>query len=366
MKEHTCRISRRAFLGGAAAFGAVSLVHPSLAFATPSSQKQDEADSVRAQVITMQQELDRASDTYYKALGEHDQAVQAMNDAQARIDEANAKIDSLQTKLGTRARSMYRSGSASFIDILLGAATFEEFSTSWDLLNQMNENDASMVQQTKDLKVQVEAEKAEYARQEKIAAEKTAEAKAIKDQAEATVAQMQTTLNSLDAEARALLEQEQRAAAEAAARENQKDFDVPSTGGGSSGGGSAGSGNSGGSGGGGTTIPPKGSVVDYAVSRLGCPYVWGATGPNSFDCSGLTSWCYNQVGIWITRTTETQYSAARAILPLSQAQPGDVLYTYGHVGICTSSGGGQYIHAPQPGDVVKYSNWAQFNCALRF
>lgn len=352
MREHTCRISRRAFLGGAVAFGAVSLVHPALAFATPLSDKQAEADSVRSQVITMQQDLDRASDSYFKALGEHDQALQAMESAQARIEEANAKIESLQSKLGTRARSMYRSGSTSFFDILLGASTFQEFATSWDLLNDLNESDAEMVQQTKELKVKVEAEKAEFARQEKIAAEKTAEAKKIKDQAEATVLQMQTTLDSLDAQARTLLEQEQRAAAEAAAAANQENFQ--NSGGGSSGGS------------GGTTIPAKGSVVDYAASRLGCPYVWGATGPDSFDCSGLTSWCYRQIGIGITRTTETQYGAASAILPISQAQPGDVLYTYGHVGICTSSGGGQYIHAPQPGDVVKYSNWAQFYCALRF
>ena len=336
MREHTRRISRRAFLGGAAAFGAVSLVHPALAFATPLSDKQAEADSVRSQVITMQQDLDRASDSYFKALGEHDQAVQAMDGAQARIDEANAKIESLQSKLGTRARSMYRSGSTSFFDILLGASTFEEFATSWDLLNDLNESDAAMVQQTKDLKVQVEAEKAEFARQEKIAAEKTVEAKKIKDQAEATVSQMQATLDSLDSQARTLLEREQRAAAEAAAAANQANFQ--NSGGGSSGGSSGGSG--------GTTIPAKGSVVDYAASRLGCPYVWGATGPDSFDCSGLTSWCYRQIGISITRTTESQYGAASAILPISQAQPGDVLYTYGHVGICTSSGGGQYIHAP--------------------
>jgi cell wall-associated NlpC family hydrolase len=183
------------------------------------------------------------------------------------------------------------------------------------------------------------------------------------------VIQMQAILDSLDAEARELLEQEQRAAAEAEARARQEEYERQlreeaernknnnnNSGSGSTGGGYTP----------GTDIPPNGSVVDYAVSRLGCPYVWGATGPNSFDCSGLTSWCYNQTGVWITRTTETQKAAARAVLPVGEAQPGDVLYTYGHVGICTQPGGGEYIHAPQPGDVVKYANWAQFWCALRF
>ena len=51
---------------------------------------------------------------------------------------------------------------------------------------------------------------------------------------------------------------------------------------------------------------------------------------------------------------------------ISEAQPGDVLWTSGHVGICTSAGGGSYIHAPQPGQTVCESSWPQFVCALRW
>ena len=74
-----------------------------------------------------------------------------MDEAQARIDEANGQIDDLQGKLGSRARSMYRSGSATFLDLLLGATTFQAFTSNWDLLPDMNQDDADMVQQTKDL-----------------------------------------------------------------------------------------------------------------------------------------------------------------------------------------------------------------------
>lgn len=387
MREHKHRISRRAFLGGAAAFGAVSLANPAIAFATPSAaEKQAEADSVRLQVGALQDELNKASEDYNSAIEEHDAAVASMEAAQLRIDEANEKISDLQDTLGTRARAMYRSGGNSFLDILLGSTTFEEFATNWGILNQMNENDADMVQETKDLRTEVEEEKEEFARQEAIAAEKTAEALEIKEQAEATVVEMTSVLDSLDEEARTLLEEEQRAAAEAAAAAERAamEAELAAQGSGGSAGGNSGNGNAGGNSGdntggdtsggnsgggytGGTSeVPSKGSVVDYAISRLGCPYVWGATGPNSFDCSGLTSWCYNQIGIWITRTTYTQIAAAKAVLPVSAAEPGDVLHNSGHVGICTSYGGGQYIHAPQPGDVVKYSNWSQFNCALRF
>ncbi|MCL1797722.1 MAG: NlpC/P60 family protein [Eggerthellaceae bacterium] len=383
MREHTHRISRRAFLGGAAAVGAAYLANPAIAFAVPTAaEKQAEADAVRDQVIAMQKELQQASDDYFMAIEEHEAAVAAKDAAQARIDETNEKIALVQGKLGIRARSMYRSGGISFIEILLAARSFEEFATNWDILTHMNQSDADMVDEAKVLRGQIEEEKAEHARQEKIAEEKTELAKTIKEQAEATVIEMEALLAALDKEARELLEAEQKAAAEAEAARKRAEWEAEqarqnaqnnnnnnNSGGGGGGGGNNNNNNNNnnsGGGGGGTSIPAKGSVVDYAISRLGCPYVWGASGPNSFDCSGLTSWCYNQIGIWITRTTYTQYAAARAILPVSSAQPGDVLHNSGHVGICTKSGGGQYIHAPQPGDVVKYATWAQFYCALRF
>ena len=360
MREHTRKISRRAFLGGAAAFGAACLAHPATAFATPTAaEKQAEADAVRDQVTSMQQQLQQASDDYYAALDERDKAQAAKDAAQAQIDDTNQKIADIQSKLGTRARDMYRSGGSSFLEVLFSATSFEEFATNWDLLNHMNQNDADMVEEAKALRAQVEEEKAEYAQQEQIAADKAQEAEAIKNQAEATVAELETLLASLDAEARQLLEAEQQAAAEAEAARQRAEFEAgqaQQNGGGTPGGRQTG----------GTPIPAQGSVVDYAVSRLGCPYVWGATGPDTFDCSGLTSWCYNQIGIWITRTTYTQYAAAKAVLSVGDAEPGDVLYNGGHVAICTQSGGGQYIHAPQTGDVVRYSTSPQFYCALRF
>ena len=92
------------------------------------------------------------------------------DEAQARIDEANGQIADLQTRLGSRARSMYRTGGSSFLDLLLGATTFQEFSTGWDMLNTLNENDADLVQQTKDLRAEVQEQQAAYAEQQRVAA----------------------------------------------------------------------------------------------------------------------------------------------------------------------------------------------------
>lgn len=107
------------------------------------------------------------------------------------------------------------------------------------------------------------------------------------------------------------------------------------------------------------------AIVSYAYNFIGTPYVYGATGPDTFDCSGFTSYVYaNAAGINITRTTYSQMGVGTPV-SYDQLQPGDLVFTYGgdHVGIYV--GGGQYIHAPQPGDSVKVGNITSFYCARR-
>ena len=107
------------------------------------------------------------------------------------------------------------------------------------------------------------------------------------------------------------------------------------------------------------------AIVSYAYNFIGTPYVYGATGPDAFDCSGFTSYVYaNAAGINITRTTYSQMGVGTPV-SYDQLQPGDLVFTYGgdHVGIYV--GGGQYIHAPQPGDSVKVGNITSFYCARR-
>ncbi|WP_308013527.1 NlpC/P60 family protein [Streptomyces beigongshangae] len=104
-------------------------------------------------------------------------------------------------------------------------------------------------------------------------------------------------------------------------------------------------------------VPSSGraaAAVAAARSAVGRPYVWGASGPATFDCSGLTQWSYAQAGVGLPRTSQAQAHAGRRV-PLAQAQPGD-LVTYrddaSHVGMYV--GNGQVIHAPYPGAPVRY------------
>lgn len=96
-------------------------------------------------------------------------------------------------------------------------------------------------------------------------------------------------------------------------------------------------------------------IVDAATTRVGSPYVWGATGPNSFDCSGLTSWAYQQAGISIPRTSQAQIGGGTQVAK-SDLQPGDIVAFYSgatHVGIY--AGNGQVVHAPYSGTSVSYA-----------
>ena len=115
---------------------------------------------------------------------------------------------------------------------------------------------------------------------------------------------------------------------------------------------------------------PGTKILETAYTKLGSPYVWGATGPNSFDCSGFTSWVYRQHGISLSRTAQSQSQGGTAV-ERSDLQPGDLVF-FGsssgritHVGIYV--GDGKMVHSPQTGDVVKISPLQKnYVCARRY
>lgn len=389
MSQSIIDLSRRAFIGGAAALGATSLIIPEFAFAETAAEKQAEADAVRNQLVGLQADLETAGENYYAALDEQESAQRSMEEQQVKIDETTEEIEGLQDRLSTRARSMYRSGSTTFIDFLLGASSFAEFTQNWELLNQINANDADLVDQTKAAREQLQAAKDEFARQEQIAAQKAAECKQIHDEVQVKVQNATDLMNSLDEEARALLEQEQAAAAAAAAAQAQAEAEAAAAAAGGNGGGNQGGGNDGGNqgggnqggggndGGGSTIVYPGGggsagdnsAAYSYACSRIGCPYVWGAEGPDSFDCSGLVTWAYRQLGIELPHQSEAQMARATRVVSVSEARPGDVLWRYGHVGIAGGYGGTPYVHAPTFGACVRNTDslsWSNFTNALQF
>jgi cell wall-associated NlpC family hydrolase len=122
------------------------------------------------------------------------------------------------------------------------------------------------------------------------------------------------------------------------------------------------------------------TAISYALAQLGKPYIWGGTGPQGYDCSGLVMMAYRAAGIDLPRTTYQQVYAGSAVYSLSQLQPGDLLFTPGsdgtpqnpgHVGmfIGTYHGEGLVVQAPQTGESIQVTPlagyWAQQTVAVR-
>lgn len=181
----------------------------------------------------------------------------------------------------------------------------------------------------------------------------------------------QIKTSDVDAEAVQAIEKAKDLIAEKQAEGNSAN--TPNRGGNvNTGGGSSTSGGSS-SGGGNVVAPPSqgaaSSLISYAYQFIGRPYVFGATGPDAFDCSGFTQYVYkNALGIGLSRTTYTQVNEGKPV-SRDQLQPGDLVFTEGpasapgHVGIYV--GNGQMIHAARPGVGVVVGPIYNFSTARR-
>ena len=370
MTKQTCASKSKVALNAAfAAVLAVGLSVPAAsAFAAPSDDKQAEAQAALQKLNQYQSELDQASANYEAAHQEQIDAQNRVDEAQKQIEEKTAQIEKDQQRLSDRARDMYRSGDTNFLDVILGASSFEQFATTWNMLETLNGNDAELVSETKTAREELQAAKQEAEEQAKVASDKAEEAKSVAEAADQKASEMQQTYNSLSAEAQELISQEraaqeaqQQAAAAAAEQNGTAGNDAATTitnnnrnnTTSSNSSSSSNSNKNNASSSATNNSKPQSvsgnSVVNRAYSQLGKPYKWGAVGPNSFDCSGLVSYCltgsYSRLG-----TTGTFMGWTR----VSNPQPGDICVNSHHCGIYI--GGGQMIHAPQTGDVVKISS----------
>ncbi len=371
---------RRSFVAGAATLGALAVANPLVAFATPTSaekeaeadaaaaeaagieasaaEKQAEVDAAMAALENLQVALDEASQKYTQCILDEEAARARMEECQQRIEEKTAEMHELQDVLSSRARNIYRQGGDSFIDVLLGANSFEEFASNWSLLNSITNQDADFVEQTRAAREELEEAHVELTKQEEIALQNVEEAEKVRIEAEAMVAEMQAIYDSLSVEAAELLEQARVArAAEQAARAEAEELarqeeaarqeaarraaeaaaaaaaavSTQSSGGG---GNIDPTGESGGS----AVYEGGGDIVSRAYACLGAPYVWGAVGPYGYDCSGLVSYCY--LGTHARMGTTYTFMGYPQV---SDPQPGDICTHSSHCGIYI--GGGQMIHA---------------------
>ena len=315
-----------------------------IAIAAPSkADKAAQARIVKSQIDVLDHRVDIATENYLDAQILHGQALVQTRRAAQRVAKAEKRIKQLQTHLRTRATGMYRSGPLGFVDVLFGSKSFEQFARTWDVLKQLNAEDAAAVVEMKAAREEATAAHAQLAAKERAAAKQVRIMSSNKASIVAQLGKRKNALAGLQTEIAALqAAEEARQAVEArawAASAQQS---------------------SSGGGGGGDSYPaptraPRGEVVSVARKYLGAPYVWGADGPNTFDCSGFTMFVYRQVGVSLPHSSRAQIGSGERV-SRGDLQPGDLVF-FGspihHVGMYV--GGGMYIHAPHTGDVVKIS-----------
>jgi peptidoglycan DL-endopeptidase CwlO len=306
------------------------------------SDKKAQAASVGAQISALNTKAEIAAENYNRAAFRYSKLTSEVHTTQSKLSQIHTRMGKLQTRLDTRADHMYRTGPLGFLEVLLNAKTFDDFNTSWDLLTNMSNRDAATVSDLRQTKRESEVAYMTLRRSQTAAAQQKAQMASNKSAVEDKLSQRRTLLNGINAQIRSLIAAQQ--AAEAAAARAR----YASSGGGSS------------------WVDPGGSppsqlargakVVWWAKSRLGCDYVWAASGPSTFDCSGLAMWCYDKVGVSLPHSSAEQINNGSRV-SRSSLEPGDLVF-FGspihHVGIYV--GGGQMIEAPYTGAQVRYAN----------
>lgn len=322
---------------------------PAPALAAPSDAKRAQAVRVKAQVDALDTKMEMATEDYDQANTSYQNATAKVSAAENRLKVLTARQRALQGKLGVRVKSMYRSGPLGPIELLLGATTWDEFTTTWDLLRSMNESDAESVSQLKQTRSEVTATRESLLHNQRQAAQQLKVMASRKSSIEKQLAERKKMLTGIEAEVAALQAAEDRASARAAARARAAAASYTSRGSSTR---SSGSGGDYGS----PTNSPHSGVVAIAESKLGSPYQWGAAGPSSFDCSGFTMWVYAHVGVSLPHSSRAQIGYGQRV-SRANLRPGDLVFfgtsVIHHVGIYI--GGGMFIHAPHTGDVVKIS-----------
>jgi len=335
------------------ALGIAMLCAAASANATPGTvaAKRAQAQQVLAQIQKIDDSLGAAVESYNLANVrlQKIESDQRENRVQLKLTRANLKI--AQASLAARLVTAYTSTQDnSTLSVLLGATSLDDLLNRIEAVNSTSQQDASIVQQVTSFKAAIQRQRTELRRahsaQQTIVAQKAAQKQRIESQL-ASRRQLLSSIKGQIAQMRAVEAAQQRQLAAEARSRLAGGVQVPVSGVGISASTPEGS----------TVAPPNvhGGVVGIAMRYLGVPYVWGGSSPSGFDCSGLVSYVFAQIGVSLPHSSYAQFGIGTPV-SIGELQPGDLVFFTGasHVGIYI--GGGQFIHAPHTGDVVKISS----------
>ncbi|GAA1367396.1 C40 family peptidase [Streptomyces beijiangensis] len=286
---------------------------------------------VKAKVDKLYEEAEQATEKYDGAKEQQDKLKKQVDDLQDNVARGQADLNKQRDQLGALASAQYRSGgidesvqlflSSDPSNFLDKAASMDQLTTQQaEALKTFQAKERSLAQQ----RHEAQGKLADLAETRKQLGEK-------KKEVQGKLAGARKLLNTLTVAERSSL-----AAADARSSRASSRVDL------------------------GNEVPASklgAAALAAAKTREGMPYAWTATGPSSFDCSGLMMWSYAQAGQHIPRTSQAQANAGTRIYSQSALKPGDLVLFFGdlhHVGIY--AGGGMVLHSPKPGAFVRYES----------
>ena len=339
-----------------ALFVAASLASVRSAAADPSiSAKQAEAQSVLDQIQEIDGQLSHAIESYNLANVKLDRIKVELRTNSHHLAVARTSLKAAQAHLSARLVALYKGGgSGGTIEVILAAKSIDDLLNRIDAVDRVSAQDTRVLREVKSFRAQAIESKRRLERAQKaqvqVVADKAAQRSSIegqlaerqrllstiKDQIASLQAAEQRRQERLAAQAQARFRVTQQQSAEAAPEALIQSDSVQEA------------------------IAPApdaryGGVVGIAMQYLGTPYVWGGASPGGFDCSGFIMYVYSQVGVSLPHHAASQYGMGTPV-SRDQLQAGDLVFFngLGHAGIYI--GGGQFIHSPHTGDVVKISS----------
>ena len=312
----------------------LSLCFAAASPASPISHKKARLKAVQARLETVYTQVEVAVEKYNQATSRLGSVELKIKQNQHLLDLAEQNLKTANKQLKVRAENIYKSRDVGIVDVLFGADTFDELVTQLDMMNRIGNSDVDTVKaiaayrrDIKDRRLKLEADR-------DVAAQLVAERAAQKNQILALESKLERMTKGLKAEIKRLLRQAALAARRAAQLALGGPLPPPLD----------------------PNSPGHPEIVTIAQRYFGVPYVWGGAGPSGFDCSGLTMYCYAQIGISMYHGATVQQQQSTPVA-LSDMRPGDLVFfgnsSFSHH-VAIYAGGASVIEAPHTGDVVRY------------